>query len=124
MNKKGCEVLKFQPIEARRLRVYIGESSHAQHQPLYHVIVTKAREMGLAGATVIRGVEGFGLSHRIHSSNLLALSSDLPIVVEIIDRADRIDQFAEDMADLLDHGIVTVDVVEVRHDGRSLTPPE
>lgn len=124
MNQKGCEILAFQPIEASRLRVYIGESSHAQHQPLYHVIVTKAREMGLAGATVMRGVEGFGHSHRIHSSNLLTLSSDLPLVVEIIDRAERIDQFLADITNLLDHGIVTVDAVQVRHYGNSSTLSE
>ncbi|WP_338055100.1 DUF190 domain-containing protein [Sulfobacillus harzensis] len=115
--------MAFHPVKASRLRVYIGESSR-HGQSLYHAIVVKARQMGLAGATVVRGVEGYGHSSRIHSANLLTLSGDLPLVIEIIDRAERVDKFAATVADMLDHGLITVDTVEVRHFGRSENLPE
>ncbi len=110
--------------KASRLRIYIGESSRYHHRALYEAVVVKAREMGLAGATVMRGLEGYGYTHRIHSANLLTLSGDLPLVIEVIDRPDRVDQFAAVVADMLDHGLVTVDVVDVRHYGKSTTLPE
>ncbi len=110
--------------KASRLRIYVGESSRYHHRALYEAVVVKAREMGLAGATVMRGLEGYGYTHRIHSANLLTLSGDLPLVIEVIDRPDRVDQFAAVVAGMLDHGLVTVDAVEVRHYGKSTTLPE
>ncbi len=110
--------------KASRLRIYIGESSRYQHQPLHHAVVMKARQMGLAGATVVRGVEGYGHTNRLHSANLLTLSGDLPIIVEVIDRAERVDAFAAVAADMVDHGLITVETVDVWHYGRSETLPE
>lgn len=110
--------------KASRLRIYIGESSRYHHQALYEAVVVKAREMGLAGATVMRGLEGYGYTHRIHSANLLTLSGDLPLVIEVIDRPERVDQFAVVVANMLDHGLVTVDAVEVCHYGNSINLPE
>lgn len=114
----------LEPTQASRLRIYIGESSRDQHRALYEAVVAKAREMGLAGATVMRGLEGYGHTHRIHSTNLLTLSGDLPLVIEVIDRPARVDQFAAVVADMLDHGLVTVDAVDVRHYRKSTTLPE
>ncbi len=110
--------------KASRLRIYVGESSRYHHRALYEAVVVKAREMGLAGATVMRGLEGYGYTHRIHSANLLTLSGDLPLVIEVIDRPDRVDQFAAVVAGMLDHGLMTVDAVEVHHYGKSTTLPE
>lgn len=108
---------------ANRVRIYIGESSHYEHQPLYHVIIIKAREMGMAGATVMRGIEGYGYTHRIHSANLLSLSADLPLIVEVIDRPERVADFVTVISEMLDHGLITVDTVDVRHYGKSKTLP-
>ena len=78
---------------ARRLTVYLGESDTWHHKPLYSELVHRAHAAGLAGASVLRGIEGFGSSSRIHTSRLLSLSEDLPVVVVVIDEPDRIDAF-------------------------------
>lgn len=101
------------PIKGTRIRIYLGESSHYHHQTLYHAIVVRAREAGMAGATVMRGIEGFGPSTRIHSSNLIDLSSDLPIMVEIIDEESKAARFLEQLKDMLDHGMITTDPVTI-----------
>jgi PII-like signaling protein len=77
------------PEDAVLLRIYIGESDRWQHQPLYEAIVLKARELHLAGATVLRGPMGFGAASRIHTAKILRLSMDLPIVIEIVDTDDK-----------------------------------
>lgn len=99
--------------EAQRLRIFIGESSHYRHKPLYHAIVLKAREMGLAGATVMRAFEGFGPNSRIHTTNLLDLSFDLPIVIEIVDSQEYIEKFLPVLDEMVDAGMITLDPVTV-----------
>jgi PII-like signaling protein len=81
------------PEEGQLLRIFIGESDKYGRQPLYEWIVRKAREFGLAGATVFRGLEGFGAHSRVHTAKILRLSSDLPIVIEIVDTPEKIEQF-------------------------------
>ena len=80
-------------VEGQLLRVFIGENDHFEGRPLYEAIVLKAREAGLAGATVLRGLMGFGAKSRLHTAKILRLSQDLPIVVELVDRAERIEAF-------------------------------
>ena len=103
--------------DASLLRIFIGESDKHGHKALYEVLVEEARSRGLAGATVIRGVSGFGPSARIRSSRVLDLSSDLPIVVEIVDQDANIDDFLERVNELLEEsqtgGLVTVEKARV-----------
>jgi PII-like signaling protein len=110
---------------AQRVRIFIGESDRYHHQPLYHAIVLKAREMGMAGATVCRAFEGFGASTRIRSANLLDLSADLPVVVEIVDGQEYVERFLPVLDQMVDKGLITVDPVQVvkyAHDGSGGTP--
>jgi len=81
------------PHEATLLRIFIGESDRWEHKPLYEVIVLKARELHLAGATVLRGAMGFGKSSRLHTTKILRLSMDLPIVIEIVDSEEKSNRF-------------------------------
>ena len=107
------------PAEAELLRIFIGESDRAGGRPLYEVIVEEARRRGMAGATVLRGALGFGANSRIHTTKILRLSQDLPIVIEIVDRADRIEAFLPDLDSLIGEGMVTIEKVRVityRHD--------
>lgn len=103
--------------QAHRLRIFIGESAHFHRQPLYHAIVLAARKQGLAGATVMRAIEGFGPSTRIHSARLLDLSADLPILIEIVDSKDHLEQFLPMLDSMIDSGLVTIDPVGVVHYG-------
>lgn len=98
------------------LRIYIGESDRWQHVPLYEAIVLAAREHGLAGATVLRGPMGFGANSRIHTAKILRLSEDLPIVIEIVDRADSIRGFLGVLDGMVAEGLVTLQDVQVVHD--------
>lgn len=99
--------------EALRVRIFIGEEARWHHKLLYHAIVLKAREMGMAGATVTRALEGFGPTSRIHTINLLDLSADLPVVVEIVDSKDYIDRFLPVLDTMVDAGLITIDPVNV-----------
>ena len=99
--------------EAKLVRVFIGESDHWHGVPLYEAIVRKAREMGLAGATVIRGVEGFGANSRIHTAKILRLSEDLPIIIEIVDKEDRIHEILPILDGMIGEGLITVERVEI-----------
>ena len=99
--------------EAVRLRIFVGEEAHYQHKPLYHAILLKAREMGMAGATVMRAFEGFGPSSRIHTASLLDLSADLPVVIEIVDSREYIDRFLPVLDEMVPAGLITVDAVHV-----------
>ena len=101
------------PREGKLLRVFIGESDRDGHRPAYQAIVELARREGLAGATVLRGLAGFGHSSRIHTASILRLSEDLPIVVEIVDTAERIDAFLPKLEPLVGGGLVTLERVEV-----------
>ncbi|PZN09476.1 MULTISPECIES: DUF190 domain-containing protein [Thermaerobacter] len=98
---------------AQRLTVYVGETDRWQGQPLYHAIVLKARELGLAGATVYRGIEGFGANSRVHTARVLELSGDLPVIVEIIDHADRLRQILPFLDEAVQEGLVVLEDVEV-----------
>ena len=97
---------------ALRLTVFVGESDCWHHKPLYAEIVHRAHKAGLAGASVLRGVEGFGASSRIHFSGVLSLSPDLPVVIVIIDSASRIESFLPQLDELVTDGLVIVDSVE------------
>jgi uncharacterized protein len=109
------------PKHGKLLRIFIGENDKHEGQPLYEWIVYKAREHGLAGATVLRGLEGFGAHSRLHTAKILRLSSDLPIVVEIVDTEDKIESFLPLIDDAIGEGLATVEKVEIRfyRSGRS-----
>ena len=103
---------------AKLLKIYIGESDKWHGKPLSTALVERLRAEGLAGATVTRAVEGFGANSRIHSAHILRLSEDLPLVVEVVDKADRIDQILPVVDEMVGDGLVTlmdVDVVHYRH---------
>ena len=102
------------PKHGKLLRIFIGESDHHGGVALYEWIVRKARERGLAGATVLRGLEGFGARSRLHTARLLRLSSDLPVVVEIVDTEEKIESFLPLIDDAIGEGLATVERVEVR----------
>src|SRR5271167_825141 len=95
------------PHEAVLLRIFIGESDRWQHQPLYEAIVLKAREMHLGGATVLRGPMGYGKSSRLHTAKILNLSTDLPLVIEIVDSEAMIAQFLPVIDEMITGGLVT-----------------
>jgi len=101
------------PSEAQLLRIFIGESDEQGHRPLYEAIVEEARKRGMAGATVLRGVMGFGKASRIHTIKILRLSEDLPIVIEIVDKPERIAAFLPDLDNMVQDGLVTLESVQV-----------
>ena len=103
------------PEESLLLRIFIGESDRWEHHPLYEAIVLKARELGLAGATVLRGPMGFGASSHLHTAKILRLSDDLPMVIEIVDQEDRINAFLPSLEQMLGGGMVTLEKVKVLH---------
>src|SRR3982751_3621476 len=106
------------PEDAVLLRIFIGESDRYRHQPLYEAIVLKARDMRMAGATVLRGPMGFGKSSHLHTAKILRLSMDLPIVIEIVDSEEKINAFLPTLEEMMSGGMVTlerVQVVEYRH---------
>jgi len=102
------------PKDGKLLRIFIGENDKHESQSLYEWLVRKAREHGLAGATVLRGLEGFGAHSRLHTAKVLRLSSDLPIVVEIVDTEEKIESFLPLIDDAVGEGLATVEKVEVR----------
>jgi uncharacterized protein len=99
--------------QACRLTVFIGEEDAYNHKPLATEIVHRAQLAGIAGATVLRGVEGFGASNHVHTTRILSLSNDLPIIVVIVDEAERIDAFIPQLDELITEGLVIRDDVEV-----------
>src|SRR6266536_4782150 len=101
------------PNEATLLRIFLGESDRWKHQPLYEAIVLKAREMHLAGATVLRGPMGFGKSSRLHTAKILRLSMDLPLVIEIVDSEEKIQTFLPVLDEMMKGGLVTLEKVRV-----------
>ena len=102
------------PEEGHLLRIYIGESDKQDGLPLYEWIVIKAREHGLAGSTVLRGLEGFGAHSRIHTARILRLSSDLPIVVEIVDTKEKIETFLPLIDSAIHEGLATMEKVKIK----------
>jgi uncharacterized protein len=101
------------PNEAVLLRVFLGESDRWHHQPLYEAIVLKARELHLAGATVLRGPMGFGKSSRLHTAKILRLSMDLPLVIEIVDSEENITRFLPILDEMMQGGLVTLEKIRV-----------
>ncbi|GIW40300.1 MAG: hypothetical protein KatS3mg076_0877 [Candidatus Binatia bacterium] len=101
------------PAEAVLLRIFIGEADKAEGRPLYEVIVEHARRRGLAGATVLRGFLGYGANSRIHTSKVLRLSEDLPVVVEIVDEAKKIEAFLPELDRWITEGLVTLENVRI-----------
>ncbi|MET9827868.1 DUF190 domain-containing protein [Streptomyces sp. NPDC006385] len=110
---------------ALRVTVFVGEHDTWHHKPLYSEIVHRAHAAGLAGASVFRGVEGFGASSLVHTSRLLSLSEDLPVAIVIVDTEERVRAFLPQLDELVTEGLVTLDHCEViRYLGRDDTPPE
>lgn len=100
--------------DARLLRIFIGESDTHNGQPLYQAIVEVFRRQGLAGATVLRGIEGFGKSSILHAAHILRLSEDLPIVIECVDTSDNIENILPSLDEMIGDGLVTIERVDVR----------
>lgn len=103
------------PEEAYLLRIHIGQDDRFDGKPLYEAIVLKARELQLAGATVLRGSMGFGAASRLHTARVLRLSEDLPMVIEIVDAREKIDSFLPILDEMVGDGLVTLEKVRVVH---------
>ena len=107
------------PRDALLLRIFVGEDDRYDHRPLYEAIVLKAREHHIAGATVLRGPMGFGHSSRIHTTKILRLSEDLPLVIEIVDSEEKINAFLPVLDGMMGSGLVTLEKVRVVVYGRA-----
>ncbi len=110
------------PQDAVLLRIFIGESDRYEHRPLYEAIVLKARELQLAGATVLRGPMGFGKSSHLHTAKILRLSMDLPMVIEIVDSEEKVNAFLPVLDKMMGGGLVTLErakVIRYRNQGKS-----
>ena len=103
------------PEEGFLLRIFIGESDRHGHQPLYEAIVLKAREQGMAGATVLRGVMGYGKHSILHTAKILRLSEDLPMVIEIVDSREKVEGFLPQLDEMITDGLVTLEPLKVLH---------
>ena len=101
------------PEEGMLLRIFIGESDHYQGKALYEQIVLKARELHLAGATVTRGIMGFGANSRMHTAKLLRLSEDLPVVIELVDTEENLHKLLPFLDDVVEEGLITLEKVRV-----------
>jgi hypothetical protein len=102
------------PQEGHRLRIYIGETDKYGQTPLYEWLVARARELGLAGATVLRGMVGFGAHSRIHTTKILRLSEDLPVIIEIVDTPDKIEAFVNIINTVIKEGLATIERVQIQ----------
>ena len=106
------------------LRIYIGEADHEGGKPLFQVIVERLRERGIAGATVLRGIEGFGATSHLHTTRILRLSEDLPLVIEVVDAEARLRALLPELDALVGDGLITVQPIEViAYRGTSPDPP-
>lgn len=103
------------PQDATLVRIYIGESDRWEHRPLYEAIVLKARELGMAGATVLRGPMGFGKSSILHTAKILRLSMDLPVVIEVVDTEQKVQGFLPVIGPMVGGGLVTTEPLKVIH---------
>jgi PII-like signaling protein len=112
------------PENGKLLRIFIGENDKWQHKPLYESIVLKARELGLAGATVLRGPMGFGANSHLHTAKILRLSTDLPLVIEIVDSEEKINSFLPHLDEMVLDGLVTLEDVRVLKYRARQTPDE
>ncbi len=102
------------PEDAVMLRIYVGEQDMHGHVPLYEALVMKARELNIAGATVMRGVMGYGASSRIHTTKVLRLSEDMPMVVELVDTEERLQTFLPILNEMVSGGLVTMERIRVK----------
>jgi len=107
------------PHQAVLLRIFLGENDRHEHKPLYEAIVLKAREMHLAGATVLRGPMSYGHSSRLHTSKILRLSEDLPVVIEIVESEEKINEFLPILDGMMGSGLVTLEKVQVLQYGKN-----
>jgi uncharacterized protein len=107
------------PHQAVLLRIFLGENDRHEHRPLYEAIVLKAREMHLAGATVLRGPMSYGHSSRLHTTKILRLSEDLPVVIEIVDSEEKINAFLPVLDGMMGSGLVTLEKVRVLQYGKN-----
>lgn len=101
------------PKTGKLVRIFIGEGDHLSGKPLHEKIVEEARKRGLAGATVLRGTMGFGANSRIHTTKVLRLSEDLPIIIEIVDEENKVEKFLPWLDEVVNDGLVTIEKVEV-----------
>ena len=101
------------PTEGKLLRIFVGEADHWHGKPLYEAIVMKARELHIAGATVLRGPMGFGANSRLHTTKILRLSEDLPMIIEIVDAKEKIDELMPHIDEMVQEGLVTLEPVQV-----------
>lgn len=101
------------PEQGYLLRIFVGESDKVGHRPLYEAIVLKAREAGLAGATVLRGVMGYGKNSILHTAKILRLSEDLPMVIEIVDSLEKVEAFLPTLDGMITDGLVTLEKIRV-----------
>ncbi|MCE5187274.1 MAG: DUF190 domain-containing protein [Planctomycetaceae bacterium] len=101
------------PSEAQLVRIFVGEAARFEGKPLYEAIVQLARTKGIAGATVVRGIMGFGADSRMHTAKILRLSEDLPMVIEIVDKPERIEALLPELDGMIKEGLVTVENVNV-----------
>ncbi len=111
--------------QGKLLRIFIGESDRWEGKPLYEAIVRLARAHGMAGATVLRGLEGFGAHSRLHTTKILRLSEDLPIVIELVDKTERIEEILPELDRMVTEGMMTLENVQViayRHNGSAKDP--
>jgi uncharacterized protein len=97
------------PKDYMLLRIFVGEGDEHRHRPLFKAIVTRARELGLAGATVLRGRMGFGQSKRLHNASILRLSFDLPMILEIVDTSEKIEAFLPELRQMMPTGLITAE---------------
>lgn len=100
--------------DAKILRIYLGEDNHNEGKPLYEWLVLKAREFGMKGATVLRGIEGYGASTHLHTAKVLRLSADLPVVVELVDTEEQVEAFLDIIEGVIDSGMAVIEDVHVR----------
>jgi PII-like signaling protein len=110
------------PHDSLLLRIFVGESDRFEGRPLYEAIVLKAREAGLAGATVLRSPMGYGANSRLHTAKILRLSDDLPMIIEIVDEEAKINAFLPQLDRMMGGGLVTLEKIKVihyRHDSKS-----
>ena len=115
MSTESADAPNPLPTEATLLRIFIGDADRHEHRPLYEAIVLKAREMHLAGATVLKSPMGFGRTSQLHTAKILQLSTDLPMVIEIVDEPQKIEAFLPVLTGMMDGGLVTTEKVQVIH---------
>jgi uncharacterized protein len=111
--RSGVAQKRDLPMECMLVRIFLGEGDEYNHRPLYKTIVLRARELQLAGATVLRGRMGFGHSRRLHNASILQLSFDLPMILEIVDTPEKIEAFLPELKKMMGHGLITTERAQI-----------